>query len=135
MFGKLNPGIEGLATLLLQYPEQLARISPRLQPLLAAISGNVLASGDVGKPGKLRHHVLASGFFFDAHGNAGMDVLDADLKALLFQLFGVLQHKRMLTLLHGRPGFVDYRPAPAQAMRPPRSRSMPLMTTTDWLAI
>jgi hypothetical protein len=110
MFGRLNPGIEGLATMLLGYPEQLARISPQLQPLLAAIAGNTLAAGDLAKPGKLKSLVYNCGFFYDSHEAAGVDGTDADIKGLLLQLLGVLQHKRTLTLFNGSPGFIDYRP-------------------------
>jgi hypothetical protein len=115
MFSKLNPGIEGLASMLLQYPAQLARISPQLQPLLTAIATNILPAADLLKPGKLKDHVLASGFFHDSHEAAGIDGADADLKGLLLQLLTALQNKRTLTLVNGRPGFVDYRPATGPA--------------------
>jgi hypothetical protein len=111
MFSKLNPGIEGLATMLLQYPAELTRISPQLLPLLTAIAGNTLAAEDLAKPGKLKSHVHNSGFFYDSHDAAGIDGTDADIKGLLLQLLGVLQHKRTLTLLNGRPGFIEYRPS------------------------
>jgi hypothetical protein len=111
MFSKLNPGIEGLATMLLQYPAELTRISPQLLPLLTAIAGNTLAAGDIAKPGRLKSHVHNSGFFYDTHEAAGIDGTDGDIKGLLLQLLGVMQHKRTLTLQGGRPGFIEYRPS------------------------
>ncbi len=112
MFAKLNSGIEGLANTLLQHPEQLARISSQLQPLLAAIAGNTLATADLARPGKLKDHVLASGFFHDSHEAAGIDGADIDLKGLLLQLLGLMNNRRTLALLNGRPGFIDNRPGP-----------------------
>lgn len=111
MFGKLNAGIEGLATMLLQYPAELTRISPQLQPLLTAVAQNTLAASDIAKPGKLKSHVHNSGFFYDRHEAAGVDATDADLKGLLLQLLSVLQHKRTLTLLNGRPTFIEHQTA------------------------
>lgn len=115
MFGKLNPGIEGLAAMLLQYPQQLARISPQLQLLLTAVANNTLAASDIAKPGRLKTHVQNSGFFYDSHEAAGIDGDDADLKGLLLQLLGVLQHRRTLTLLNGRPGFIEQQASPGTA--------------------
>jgi hypothetical protein len=115
MFSKLNPGIEGLAKALLQYPQQLARIAPQLQSLLTAIANTPLPAGDLAKPGKLKAYVQNSGFFYDSHMAAGIDGNDADLKGLLLQLLGALQHKRTLVLQNGRPGFIEHQPAPRPA--------------------
>lgn len=111
----LDPGIAALTALLQRYPLELARLSPHLTALLRTIDGRALPAEDLLKPGKLKAHALQSGSFHESDTAEETD--SPDMKSLLFRLLGILQHKRQLTLVNGRPAFVDKAGSAAQNLQ------------------